>query len=105
MTNSERKSKRNGIISTLLFHILLIFSFFFLGLTYQDPPPAEEGISINLGFSDIGKENDNPENTDKVNEIPEKENTEKQIEKINNDLTQEIEDINIKNLKIARIIY
>ncbi len=96
MTNSEKKSKRNGIISTLLFHMLLIFSFFFLGLKYQDPPPAEEGISINLGFSDIGMDNNNPDNIEKINEIPEKENTEKQVEKINNDLTQEIVDIDIK---------
>ena len=54
MSASEKKSKRNGIIGTILFHALLLISFLFLGLTYQDPPPAEEGISINFGFIDDG---------------------------------------------------
>ena len=50
MSASEKKSKRNGIIGTILFHALLLIAFLFLGLTYQDPPPPEEGISINFGF-------------------------------------------------------
>ena len=54
MSASEKKSKRNGIIGTVLFHALLLVAFLFLGLTYQDPPPPEEGISINFGFIDEG---------------------------------------------------
>ena len=52
MSSSENKNKRKGIIGTILFHTLLLVAFIFMGLTYQDPPPAEEGISINFGFSD-----------------------------------------------------
>ena len=54
MSASEKKSKRNGIIGTILFHALLLIAFLFLGLTYQDPQPPEEGISINFGFIDEG---------------------------------------------------
>ena len=50
MTATEKKSKRKGIIGTILFHVLLLVAFLFMGLTYQDPPPAEEGISINFGL-------------------------------------------------------
>jgi periplasmic protein TonB len=54
MIVTEKKSKQKGIIGTILFHILLLVAFFFMGLTYQDPPPEEEGISINFGFTDEG---------------------------------------------------
>ena len=54
MTTSEKKSKRKGIIGTILFHALIIVAFLFMGLKYQDPPPKEEGISINFGFSEEG---------------------------------------------------
>ena len=54
MTTAEKKSKRKGIIGTILFHAFLLAAFLFMGLTYQDPPPAEEGISINFGFIDEG---------------------------------------------------
>ncbi|MFQ3333168.1 MAG: hypothetical protein ACI8ZH_001066, partial [Flavobacteriales bacterium] len=54
MTAAEKKSKRKGIIGTVLFHALLLVAFLFMGLKYQDPPPAEEGISINFGYMDEG---------------------------------------------------
>jgi hypothetical protein len=54
MIAAEKKSKRKGIIGTILFHTLLLVAFLFMGLKYQDPPPAEEGISINFGFMDEG---------------------------------------------------
>ena len=55
MTSSEKKNKRNGLIGTVLFHVLLVVTFLFLGLTYRIPPPPEEGISIDFGFSDHAK--------------------------------------------------
>ena len=54
MTAAEKKSKRKGVIGTILIHALLMIAFLFMGLKYQDPPPAEEGISINFGFSEEG---------------------------------------------------
>ena len=73
MTPSEKKSKRKGIIGTIMFHTLVIVSFLFMGLTYQDPPPAEEGISINFGFIDEGLGEREPEDTEELTEIVEEE--------------------------------
>ena len=61
MSSSEKKNKRNGVIGTILFHALLLLSFLFMGLTYRIPPPPEEGISINFGFTDEGSEEIQPE--------------------------------------------
>ena len=71
MTSSEKISKRKGIIGTILFHALLLVAFLFMGLTYQDPPPAEEGISINFGFVDEGLGEIEPEDTEELTEIVE----------------------------------
>ena len=61
MTNSEKKNKRNGLIGTVLFHVVLVVAFLFLGLTYRIPPPPEEGISIDFGFIEQGLEEIQPE--------------------------------------------
>lgn len=51
----ERKYKVGGVIGTLLFHLLLLVClFFFFGFTSPIPPPPEEGIEVNLGYSDDG---------------------------------------------------
>ena len=54
MSDSNKKYKRVGIIGTVLFHGLLILAFVFFGLGYQIPPPEEEGVEVNLGYSDQG---------------------------------------------------
>jgi hypothetical protein len=46
------KNNRAGIIGTILFHVLLLILFLFVGMTYPDPPPPEEGITINFGNSE-----------------------------------------------------
>ena len=88
MTSSEKKNKRKGIIGTILFHALLLVAFLFMGLTYQDPPPAEEGISINFGFSDEGLGEIEPESTEDITEIVEEEIIEEQIESTEEIITQ-----------------
>ena len=88
MTSSEKKNKRKGIIGTILFHALLLVAFLFMGLTYQDPPPAEEGISINFGFSDEGLVKIEPESTEDITEIVEEEIIEEQIESTEEIITQ-----------------
>ena len=90
MTAAEKKSKRKGIIGTILFHALLLVAFLFMGLTYQDPPPAEEGISINFGFIDEGFGEIEPEDSEKVTEIVEEEIIEEQIESTEKIITQSI---------------
>ena len=88
MTTAEKKSKRKGIIGTILFHTFLLAAFLFMGLTYQDPPPAEEGISINFGFIDEGFGEIKTEDTEEVTEIVVEEIIEQQIESTEEIVTQ-----------------
>ena len=90
MNSEEKRNKNKGIIGTILFHTLLLVMFLFMGLTYQDPPPAEEGISINFGFSDEGLGEIEPEDTEEITEIVEEKTIEEQIESHDEILSQEI---------------
>ena len=90
MTAAEKKSKRKGIIGTILFHALLMVAFLFMGLKYQDPPPAEEGISINFGFSEQGLGEVEPESTEELTKIVEEEIIEQQIESTEEIVTQSL---------------
>ena len=88
MKTAEMKSKRKGIIGTILFHAFLLAAFLFMGLTYQDPPPSEEGISINFGFIDEGFGEIEPKDAEEVTEIVEEEIIEQQIESKEEIVTQ-----------------
>ncbi len=88
MYSSTKKDKRNGIIGTILFHCLLLTSFFFLGLSYQDPPPEEQGINIDFGFSDSGNKNIESNNENTKNTTSEK--SKKETTNIDNINTQTI---------------
>jgi len=90
MTTAEKKSKRKGIIGTILIHALLMVAFLFMGLKYQDPPPAEEGISINFGFSEEGFGEVEAESTEELTEIVEEEIIEQQIESTEEIVTQSL---------------
>ena len=90
MNSAEKRSKNKGLIGTILFHTLLLVMFLFMGLTYQDPPPEEEGISINFGFSEDGLGEIDPEDTEEITEIVEEEIIEEQIESHDEILSQEI---------------
>jgi len=90
MTAAEKKSKRKGIIGTILFHALLMVAFLFMGLKYQDPPPAEEGISINFGYMDEGLGEVEPEDTEEITEIVKEDIIEQQIESTEEIVTQSV---------------
>ena len=90
MTAAEKKSKRKGIIGTILVHALLMVAFLFMGLKYQDPPPVEEGISINFGFREQGLGEVEPESTEELTEIVEEEIIEQQIESTEEIVTQSL---------------
>ncbi len=47
------KDRRKGLISSIIFHALLLLLFLFVGLKYMEPKP-EEGIVINFGNSETG---------------------------------------------------
>ncbi|MFL2569685.1 MAG: energy transducer TonB [Flavobacteriales bacterium] len=63
------KNRRKAIIGTVLFHIGLLLCFIFMGLTYQIPPPAEEGITINFGYQDFGSGSEQAEQIVEEQEI------------------------------------
>lgn len=88
MTSLETKNKRKGIIGTILFHSLLLVLFYFIGLSYQDPPPEEEGININFGTSDYGIGEIEPESIEEVAEI-QKEVSQEQIQSTEESITQQ----------------
>ena len=92
MLSSEKKNKRKGIIGTLLFHILLIVAFLFMGLTYQIPPPPEEGISINFGYVDEGMSEAEPEDVAEIPEPVQEEIVEEQSAAEEEVVTQETEE-------------
>ena len=60
-----------------------------MGLTYQDPPPEEEGISINFGFSNEGSGEIEPESNKESPEILEN-IIEEQIESQEKIITQSL---------------
>lgn len=49
------KDKRKGIIGTILFHVMLLIALIFLALRTPLPLPGEEGVEVDLGFSDRGR--------------------------------------------------
>lgn len=51
---SEKKDRIRAIIGAIIFHLLLLIALIFLALTTPLPLPEEEGVEVNLGFSDVG---------------------------------------------------
>ena len=96
--SAEKKNKRHGFLGTILFHSILLICCFFLGLTYYDPPPAEEGISINFGFEETGSTNEQKDN-DPINKPVEEEIIEKKIDVSEEVITQEIIETPIKDIE------
>lgn len=90
------KNNIKGIIGTLLFHILVLICFFFLGFSTPLPLPEEQGVEVNLGYSDDGSGDIQPL-------IPDQDNGNPSVSGDNNDdLTQNAEEtarLNDKNKK------
>jgi TonB family protein len=58
---NERKFRTGGVIGTILFHAILLLCFIFFGFSSPLPPPPEQGIEVNLGYSDDGMGDIQPE--------------------------------------------
>lgn len=54
MKYSQDKDRVRALIGTALFHALLLVAVIFLSLTTPLPLPGEEGVEVNLGYSDQG---------------------------------------------------
>ncbi len=48
------KNKRNAIIGTILFHVLLLVALVFLALRTPLPLPGEQGVEVNFGYAAQG---------------------------------------------------
>ncbi len=51
---NRKKNKIAAIIGTVIFHAILLTCLFLFGLTTPLPLPGEEGVEVNLGYSDQG---------------------------------------------------
>jgi colicin import membrane protein len=78
-----KKDKYKGIIGTVLFHAGLVILLLFLGFTTSLPLPGEGGVEVNLGYSDEGQGDIQPETPpaleEEVSSGPLTEDTEKDI--------------------------
>ena len=51
---SLSKDKIKGIVGTVIIHGLLLATIMLLALTTPLPLPGEEGVEVDLGYSDVG---------------------------------------------------
>jgi len=54
---SEKKDRIRAASGAIIFHLLLLIMLFFMALITPLPLPEEEGVEVNLGFSDMGNGN------------------------------------------------
>lgn len=52
--SKERKNRIIAYAGTALFHALLLLIFFLMALRTPLPLPGEEGVEVNLGYTDVG---------------------------------------------------
>ena len=86
---AKNKGKKKALMGTIMFHLLLLLCFIFMGLKYQNPPPAEEGIAINFGFDDIGSGDTEPSISEptKTKVVP--------VESADDISTQDVEEVSV----------
>jgi len=53
MVIPKEREKREGLIGTILFHVLLLAIFLYFGLTHTVPIP-KTGLTVNFGTTDMG---------------------------------------------------
>lgn len=51
----ETKDKIKASLGTILFHALIVLALFFMALKTPLPLPEEEGVEVNLGYSELGQ--------------------------------------------------
>ncbi|MDP2422767.1 MAG: energy transducer TonB [Bacteroidales bacterium] len=52
--NKEQKNRSYALICTIVFHSILVLILLFLALKTPLPLPGEEGVEVNLGYSEVG---------------------------------------------------
>ncbi len=61
ITQDEERERRKGFIVSLVVHALIILLALLPLLTYQDPPPGQEGVLISFGEINQGAGDDRPD--------------------------------------------
>lgn len=54
--SEKTKDKIKAGFGTIVFHALLLLALFFLALKTPLPLPDEEGVEVNIGFSNVGRD-------------------------------------------------
>lgn len=94
-------NKRWGIIGTVMFHIALLLIMFLISMSPPDPPRPVIGLEINLGYSNEGMgeiQPDKPAETTSQQSTQQTKNTDEKL------ATQDTEEsINLKNAKSNKV--
>lgn len=97
---SKDKDKIRASIGTIIFHLLVLIALVFLGLSTPLPLPGEEGVEVNLGYTEQGMglrpESQKPSTSPPQPEPEEEEKMEEVIEEIPPEEVQEepvVEDV------------
>lgn len=60
LTRYEESNRRTGMTLSVVFHALIIALMIFFGrFHFQDPPPEQSGVLVNLGIPDVGQGEEN----------------------------------------------
>ncbi|MDX1941219.1 MAG: hypothetical protein SFU99_11750 [Saprospiraceae bacterium] len=59
ISQKEQQNKRYGMIISTIIHTVLILLALLPMVYFQNPPPEQEGILVNLGLPDVGQGNEN----------------------------------------------
>lgn len=82
VTSQEEKYRKRGWIISIVWHILLLILLFIPFLTYPDPPPGQEGITVNLGIPEFDNIEDSAPSAANTDPEPVKEDPVKEPEPI-----------------------
>lgn len=64
-SRAEKNAVIKAVVGTVLSMALIVVLCVLLGLSYQNPPPDEQGVEVNLGDSDFGLgENPDPQESE-----------------------------------------
>jgi len=93
----EDKNRLYGILGTISFHLILLLVFIFFGFRTPLPLPEEQGVEVNLGNSEQGMGDIQPQQLTENVSSPTPTHTSENNEKVATQNTEEAININKKN--------
>jgi len=77
VSKSEEANKKRGMTLSIVLHIVALLLLFLPMIHYQNPPPGQEGILVNLGIPDVGEGDENAaDSAPEVTETPDEPSSE-----------------------------